>query len=232
MTQTRRERLRETTLSEIHRVAWEQIAEQGAPSLSLRAIARAMGLTAPALYRYYPSRDHLVTALVIDAFDSFSQNLEQARDGVPAVDHLGRFRRVCHAYFHWAVAEPERYALIFGSPVPGYRMTEAAMPYAQRSFLAVQTVLGQALAAGALSRKHVTASIPANLLSRYEYLRSLGMPYDPAATHLALTAWNALHGLTSLYLAGYLGSFLGGQAEDFVGSQVERLVICFGFETH
>ena len=103
MSQTRRERIRQTTFEEISSVAWKQIAEQGVPGLSLRAIAREMGMTAPGLYRYYPNRDELVTALVIEAFNSFTQQLETARDACPADDHSGRYRAVCREYFHWAM---------------------------------------------------------------------------------------------------------------------------------
>ncbi len=76
MAQTRRERIRVSTIDEIKTTAWKQVAEQGAASLSLRAIAREMGMTAPGLYRYFKDRDGLVTALLIDAFDSFSTTLE------------------------------------------------------------------------------------------------------------------------------------------------------------
>lgn len=221
---TRRERIREATFEEIKSIAWKQIAEQGVPSLSLRAIAREMGMTAPGLYRYYPSRDDLVTALIIEAFDAFSQYLESARDAVPAADHPERFRRVCAAYFHWAMAAPARYTLIFGTPVPGYQMGEAAYPSAQRAFLVLQGVLGN------LAGKGLPLPLPPELLARYQALQAIGMPYDPMTTHLALTAWGTLHGITSLYLYGYLENFLADQVEAFVHTQIEQLVSLFSFE--
>jgi len=101
MTQTRRERIRTATIDEIKSTAWKQATEQGAAALSLRAIAREMGMTAPGLYRYYPDRDALVTALLMDAFDSFSAALETARDNCAADNHIGRFRAICKAYFEW-----------------------------------------------------------------------------------------------------------------------------------
>ncbi len=94
MTQTRRERIRVSTLEEIKSTAWKQAAEQGAASLSLRAIAREMGMTAPGLYRYYKDRDALVTALLMDAFDSFSTALEFGARSLQG-------RRSCRAFpFH------------------------------------------------------------------------------------------------------------------------------------
>jgi AcrR family transcriptional regulator len=230
MSPTRRERIREATFEEIKSVAWKQIAEQGVPALSLRAIARDMGKTAPGLYRYYPSRDDLVTALIIEAFNSFSQYLETARDAYPSDDHTDRYRAVCEAYFRWAVATPSRYTLIFGSPVPGYQMGEAAYPSAQRGFLVLQAVIGQALAAGKNHPPAGVTPLSQELLAHYEVLQKLGMPYDPIATHLALTTWSMLHGITALYLYGYLGRFLAGQVEGFVRQEIEQLVTLLGFE--
>jgi AcrR family transcriptional regulator len=230
MNQSRRERIREATFEEIKLVAWKQIAEQGVPALSLRAIARDMGMTAPGLYRYYPSRDDLVTALIIEAFNSFSQNLEDARDARPFGDHIGRYRAVCEAYFRWAVATPSRYTLIFGSPVPGYQMGEAAYPSAQHGFLVLQAVIGEALAVGKIHRPADVNPLSHELLARYVALQKLGMPYDPTATHLALTTWSMLHGVTSLYLYGYLGRFLAEQVDGFVRQEIEQLVMSLGFE--
>ena len=230
MNQTRRERIRETTFEEIKSVAWKQIAEEGVPALSLRAIAREMGMTAPGLYRYYPSRDDLVTALIIEAFNSFSQHLETARDARPTDDHSGRYRAVCEAYFRWAVAFPSLYTLIFGSPVPGYQMGEAAYPSAQRGFLVLQAVIGEALAAGKIHTPADVRPLSQELLARYMTLQKLGMPYDPIATHLALATWSTLHGITSLYLYGYVGRFLAEQVEGFVLQEIEQLVTLLGLE--
>ena len=230
MSPTRRERIREATFEEIKSVAWKQIAELGVPTLSLRAIAREIGMTAPGLYRYYPSRDDLVTALIIEAFNSFSQHLETARDALPVNDHAGRYRAVCEAYFRWAVVNPSRYTLIFGSPVPGYQMGEAAYPSAQHGFLVLQAVIGEALAAGKIHTPADVHPLSQELLARYVALQKLGMPYDPIATHLALTTWSTLHGITSLYLYGYLGRFLAEQVEGFVRKEVEQLIMLLGFE--
>lgn len=230
MNQTRRERIREATFEEIKSVAWKQIAEEGMPALSLRAIAREMGMTAPGLYRYYPSRDDLVTALIIEAFDSFTQYLETARDDRPADDHSGRFRAVCKAYFNWAMVAPARYTLIFGSPVPGYQLGEAAFPFAQRGFLVLQAIIGEALAAEKIHSPSGVPPLSQELLTRYAALQKLGMPFDSGTTHLALTVWSTLHGVTSLYLYGYLGRFLAEQVEGFVLQEIEQLVTLLGLE--
>ncbi|MFN8412566.1 MAG: TetR/AcrR family transcriptional regulator [Anaerolineales bacterium] len=114
MPQTRREKLRDATREEILSTAWKQIGEVGAVGLSLRAIAREMGMTAPGLYRYYKDRDALVTALLMDAFTSFTSFLEAGRDAFKESNHVGRFRGMSKAYFQWAVQNPATlYAVIW-----------------------------------------------------------------------------------------------------------------------
>src|SRR6476660_9180340 len=115
MTQTRRERLRDATYAEIKSIARRQMAEQGAASLSLRAIAAEMGVTPPALYRYYKNRDELVTALIVDAYNDMADTLVAADTGHPATDYAGRFLAVALAYREWAVTHAADYALILGT---------------------------------------------------------------------------------------------------------------------
>lgn len=229
MTQTRRERLREATREEILGTAWKQVAEQGVASLSLRAIAREMGITAPGLYRYYASRDDLVTVLIVEAFNSFSVALETSRDACKLDDHVARFRAVCNAYFHWALSNPQKYALIFGTPVSGYVLDQRAGPAAQRGFLVLQNVIGEAHAAGKISGDAVTVRLPAALKTQYEMLKKYGMPYTPIVTHLALSTWSMIHGMASLYLYGYFSGFLADQSESFVNLEIEKMIRVIGF---
>ncbi|HEY3474171.1 MAG TPA: TetR/AcrR family transcriptional regulator, partial [Anaerolineales bacterium] len=104
--------------------AWRQIAQYGAAALSLRAIARELKITAPAIYNYFPDRDALVTALIIDAYTSFGDWQLEARDSVSAGKHRKRLEAIGLAYRNWAHAYPQRYQLIFGTPIPGYRPPE------------------------------------------------------------------------------------------------------------
>jgi AcrR family transcriptional regulator len=230
MTQTRRERQRDATREEIIATAWKQIGEQGVASLSLRAIAREMGITAPGLYRYYSSRDDLVTVLIIEAFQSFSISLETARDECKPFDHAGRFRSVCRAYFQWAHSHPQKYSLIFGTPVPGYVLDARAGPAAQRGFLVLQNVIGEAHMAEKNSGDLVTIRIPADLKLQYEILKKYGMPYTPLVTHLALSVWSMVHGMVSLYLYGYFSGFLADQSETFVNLEIEKMTRAIGLK--
>lgn len=226
---TRRERIRNETIAEIKSTAWKQVGETGAASLSLRAIAREMGMTAPGLYRYYKDRDALVTALLTDAFDSFSVALESARDSCAADDHAGRFRAICKAYFEWGVANPQKYIFLFGTPIPGYQFSEEVGPSARTSFLVLQGVIGEAQQAGVITDELSAREFPTPLKGQYEALQVLGMPYVPVVTHVALSVWGAVHGMTSLCLYGYFDGFLGGQVGAFVELEIERLAHALGF---
>src|SRR5512143_1826599 len=126
----------------IKETAWKQIAQSGAPALSLRAIARELKITAPAIYNYFPDRDALVTALIIDAFTSFGDWQLEARDSVPETDLPGRMYAIGLAYRDWAHTFPQRYQLIFGTPIPGYQAPlEQTFPASARSPSALLSVV-------------------------------------------------------------------------------------------
>lgn len=228
MKKTRRELQRDATRAEIIETAWKQIGEIGAAALSLRGIAREMGLTAPALYYYFRDRDALVTTLLVEAFDSFSDALEVGRDSCVANDHIGRFRALCRAYFQWAVKNPQRYALLFGTPVEGYMLEAEVGPAAQKSFLVVQGVIGEAYTAGKISEPLAATALPKELSAQYNRLRKLGMPYEGIVTHLALSVWSTIHGITSLYLYNYLNAFLADKVEAFVNVEIEKMIRVIG----
>lgn len=117
---TPRQLAREETLRRIKELALDQLAESGAGELSLRAIARELNIVSSAIYRYFPSRDDLITTLIVDAYGNLADVLEEAG----ARDRRGARRRwleVCRAMRSWALAEPHRFALVYGSSIPGYR---------------------------------------------------------------------------------------------------------------
>jgi AcrR family transcriptional regulator len=229
MNPNRREKRRIATLDEIRATAWKQIGEIGAASLSLRGIAREMGMTAPALYRYYRNRDALVTALLVDGFTAFSHALEAGRDSCSASDYSGRFRAICKAYFLWAAQNPQQYTLLFGTPVPRYLFAEELGPVAQHSFLILQGVIGTAFVAGKIRVPLIARSLPDVLNTHYEALTEMGMPYTPIVTQMALSAWSMMHGITSLYLQQYLSSFLQEHVEIFVDFEIEKLTRTLAF---
>lgn len=116
---TPRQAARTENIERIKRLALSQLADSAASELSLRAIARDLNLVSSAIYRYYASRDELITALIVDAYDELGATLEHASHG----GRRGARRRwtdTCHALRAWAVAAPHRFALIYGSAIPGY----------------------------------------------------------------------------------------------------------------
>ena len=141
----KRQANQDSVKEEIKFLAWHQIATGGVGSVSLGAIARSMNITTPALYRYFYSRDHLILALIQEAYTSFCSALEAARDSVASDDHAGIFRNVCLAYFFWAVDHPQHYQVIFGYSVSPYELPKAVGEIADHSFLIVIEIIAQAL---------------------------------------------------------------------------------------
>lgn len=210
--------------------AWQQIRADGAAALSLRSIARELNITAPAIYHYYPNRDELVTALIVDAFSAFADALEAARDMCPVEDHAGRLRAICGAYREWALGNPQKYILIFGTPIPGYRMAPETGLAARRSFLALMGVIGEGYRAGIYHLPPGYRNLAPGLQAQYEALIHMGMPYTPVVIQLALAVWSWVHGLTSLELYGYFNGFLAGQTDEFIRLETERMMLAIGLQ--
>lgn len=199
---TRRERVRAATINEIKDTARQQIAEHGAAALSLRAIAREMGMTAPALYRYFCSRDDLVTALIVDAYHSLAEALASARDAHPPGNHTERIIAAANAYREWALTHPEQYDLIFGTPIPDYHAPmEITGPAAAASMSVLIQVLDAAYQDGKLS---LAEPSPALLTLLQPWADKLDYAGPPTIIHLALAHWAQIHGLVSLELFGHL----------------------------
>lgn len=190
----------------IKETAWKQIAEAGAPALSLRAIARELKITAPAIYNYFPDRDALVTALIIDAFTSFGDWQIAARDTVPETNLKGRLEAIGLAYRDWAFTFPQRYQLIFGTPIPGYTAPfEETIPSSARSLTALVSVIEGLRLAGKLT----VESFP-KVKAEYKASFERWNAYDGAdilSLSVAMIVWSRVHGLVSLELQGNLPPF-------------------------
>src|SRR5690348_15569859 len=126
-----RARVRAEMIDEIKATARRHLAVDGA-NLSLRAVARDLGMVSSAFYRYFASRDDLLTALIIDAYDALGDAAERAEAAADRADLRGRWLTTCRAVRGWALDHPPEYALIYGSPVPGYRAPQDTIPPATR----------------------------------------------------------------------------------------------------
>jgi len=190
--------------------AGRQLAAEGAARLSLRAVARELGMASSALYRYFPSRDDLLTALIIDAYDALGAAAEDALAAVDrkatragrTADPVDRWVAVCVGARDWAVAHPHEYALIYGSPVPGYSAPRDTVGPASRVGLALVGVARDASGAGALGAPH--GRPPADVLhTDMALLASRLAPDLPVVSIAALVAaWAQLFGLISFEVFG------------------------------
>ncbi|MBI4927971.1 MAG: TetR/AcrR family transcriptional regulator [Anaerolineae bacterium] len=187
--------------------AWKQIAETGASGLSLRAIARAMKITAPAIYNYFPDRDALVTAMVIAAYKSFGESQLAARDAVSSEDLWGRMWATGMAYRAWALRYPERYHLIFGAPIPGdVPLSELIQPSGAHSMLALVSIVEAFRVAGKLRTVDFPRVTP-EFETAYQQWRCLVGDADILSITVALLVWARVHGLVSLEIARNIPPF-------------------------
>lgn len=203
--------------------AWKQIAEFGAPALSLRAIARELKITAPAIYNYFPDRDALVTALIVDAFMSFGDWQIEARDAVPADDHAGRLRAIGMAYRNWAHAYPQRYQLIFGTPIPGYQPApEELLPSSTRSIGALFSVVEGIRAAGKLPDVPF-AEVKLAYTGQYEMWKMHMGDVRLVTVFVVMTIWARVHGIVSLEVQGNLPLF-GEDGDALYSAELDSIV--------
>ncbi len=207
----------------IKETAWRQIAERGAPALSLRAIARELNVTAPAIYNYFPDRDALVTALIIDAFNSLGDSQLEARDRVPPEDIVGRLRATGLAYRTWAHTYPQRYQLIFGAPIPHYvEPVEQVLPSSARSLSALVGVIEQLRKAGKL-KVTTFPEVKQEYKFTFEMWKTYGGEVDILSLSVASLFWAHVHGIVSLELAGNLPPF-GPDGGDLYRCEMDLLV--------
>jgi AcrR family transcriptional regulator len=222
---TRIEKKHGAARSEILDAARKQMAQQGAAALSLRAIARDLGLTAPALYRYFDSRDALVTALIVEAYTSLAVAMETARDLQPAEDWAGQFLATMLAYRAWALAHPQDYTLVFGTPIPGYSgPTEAIVPVATRAFDVFVNILDGAAKAKLLHPTGTYAHPPKSVAQQLAgWRKTYGYSAPTPTLHMSLIAWSRLHGLVLLELFYFIQPFFGDPSDLYRAEAIQLI---------
>lgn len=216
-----RERARTQLTAEIKRTARRHLARDGASGLSLRAVSRDLGMVSSAVYRYFPSRDDLLTALIIDAYDALGAAAERADAAVASDDLVGRWRAVGLAAYEWSGRHAAEYALIFGSPVPGYNAPADTIGPAGRFTGVLLRLLVDAHAAG--MRPPAGALQSAEARADIELLRErLATDIDADWLAAGLRAWAALIGLISFIRFGHLHNVIHDH-DAFFGDTLERL---------
>lgn len=201
----------------IKAAAWRQIEKQGAAGVSLRGIARTIGIAAPSIYNYYPTREALVTALAVEAFKSLADDQRRSIAHIPERDPKRRLLHLGLSYRDWAIRHPQRYQLIFGTPIPDHVMRpEMTMPPSAWALLPLIETL-QALTRRGQLRSDRLPRRPGMLDSIQAAwrasLRSTGAAFDPEVLYLAYVIWTRVHGLVSLELGHQTPAFIARPAE-------------------
>jgi AcrR family transcriptional regulator len=215
-----RARVRAEMTDEIKRVALDHLARDGS-ALSLRAVARDMGMVSSAIYRYFPSRDELLTALIIDAYTSLAEAVELADGNVGRRDaYLSRWFAVCHAVRRWAVAKPAEYALIYGSPIPGYKAPDDTIEPGGRAMISMAQCIREAEAAGKIHTSERAMAWPPTENSAYaEELRAvtigMGFPEDSHVIEPVLSAITHVFGAVNFEVFGRLNNVFSERGEWF-----------------
>ncbi len=209
-----RARVRAELTEEITSIARRHLVEHGAAGLSLRAVAREAGMVSSAVYRYFPSRDELLTALIVDAYNSVGAAVEEASARRRRGDFEGRWWAICAAVRGWAVDNPHEWALLYGSPVPGYAAPADTIGPAGLAPLAFLHAVADGVNAGTVAS--TPGPMPRSVRSDLARLRretTVDVPDDVLARGLA--AWAGLFGAISFELFGHLHNVITDQPAFF-----------------
>lgn len=217
-----RARVRAELTNEIKRLAREQLATVGAPNLSLRAIARDLDMASSAIYRYFATRDDLLTALIVDAYDGLGDAVEQADAGVRHASPRVRFATVAHAARRWATEHLAEYGLLYGTPVPGYAAPDDTVGPASRFGIVLLGILADAERDGLRvppQRRMSSAPVHRDLRRLAE---GGGFDVEPELLAIGIHLWISLVGTIGFLVHGHLHNVIDDQ-DAFWTSTVDQL---------
>jgi AcrR family transcriptional regulator len=218
---SRRERIRADTLAEIREHGFAQVAEGGPAALSLTGIAKAMGMSGPALYRYFASRDDLLVALAEASWSDIADTLTEVAKRTHSATPEERLRAALNGTRQWALRKPHLYRLVFGSSYGSGKLDpDLITPPAQR---AMEVVLAALSELGPVER---AAPVSDSELRRELVTWSNGSedsPHDPRVLSLGLFAWTRIHGIISLEIEGFFKQ-IGIEPARIFRAEVDHLV--------
>lgn len=219
--QERRERQHAAIRDEIKTMARTHMARDGAAALSLRAVAGGLGLSSAAIYYYFPNRDALITDLIVDAYRALGAWVRAADQ--PEADIAERLSAAMLAYRGWAIAHPAEYALLFGTPIPGYQgPAEITSPESRAALATISELFGVAYSEGRLTLD--MASVPPTITAHVEaWTQSLGQQIPLSVLLAAMRAWAMGHGLVGLELDHHLQPIIG-DVSALYGYEVQHLL--------
>jgi AcrR family transcriptional regulator len=229
-TLSRRDRVRAATVTEIKDTARRILVAEGPDGLSLRAIAREMGMTAPALYRYFPSREQLVEALIADLYDELTTALTAAGSAAGA-DPRVQITAASRAFRSWALAHPREFGLLFGSPIPGIDAHSDDSPAGLAS-----ERFGQ-LFGGLVARIYLTSPFPVPAEDEMDpqlrrqlraWCSALPVELPIGAGQVFLSCWIRLYGMVAMEVFGHL-QFALPDAEPMFEAELRDLAVKLGF---
>jgi AcrR family transcriptional regulator len=231
---SRRERARAATTEEIKQTALDLMREQRTTDIRFTDIAKHMGLTPPALYRYFDGRDELLTALITDAYRELGRAVAEARESRGPDDIAGRWVAVGTAYRDWARREPAQFALILGMPVPGYVADEEGptTEAAKRAMSQLSGLFVTALELGQLGHpliREVDPALAACAEEKHPDEHAAGLPVE--SFQAMLHAWAGLHGFTSLEAYGHLDWITPEARDALFATQLELIAKASGLPT-
>lgn len=223
----KRQESREQIEARIIELGRQQLVERGAVGLSVRAIARDLGMVSSAVYRYVSSRDELLTLLLVDAYSDLADTVDRARETAGELwsdDVIA----IARATRRWAVAHPARWALLYGSPVPGYHAPpERTVPVGTRVVVALFDAVASGIATGDIRLTDAVASQP--MSSDFERLRQeFGFPGDDQVVAKCFLLWAGVLGAISLEVFGQYGAGTLTDPEAVFDAQLGLLVDALG----
>ena len=216
-------------MRDIVRIGRAHLATDGAAALSLRAVARDLGVVSSAVYRYVEDRDELLTLLVVDGYDELGDAVDAALEPVRRSEHGRRMTAIGRAVRTWALAEPATYALLFGSPVPGYEApAERTTGPGTRVVRRLVEVWEDAWLAGEVSVPDEAVG-PRRLARDLSRIRSeLGITAPDALIARGMLAWAALFGCVSFEVFGQYGADTFTDPKDIFEHHLQALVATVG----
>ena len=215
-----RQRARREITRAITDEARRQLVTEGAAGLSLRAVAREVGMVSSAVYRYVASRDELLTILIVEAYDAIGEVAEQAAARSASRAPADRLVAVARAVRRWAVEHPHEYALVYGSPVPGYAAPEDTIAPGTRVTLALMGVILDAHRDGRMAEPP-TPLVPVSPALRRDaegVAAALGATVPADLVVRGIAAWTQIFGMISFELFGQTANVIHAHEELLVAT--------------
>jgi len=232
---------RQAQYEAIKRTARELMQANGTSGLSIRAIARELGMTAPALYYYFENMDALITALIVDGFNGIADAMEVARDAHAEAHRIDRLLEILLAYRQWAMSNPADFQLLYGNPIPGYHAPrEITVPAVIRGFVIIINSVQDVLDAVEANIPDYMLKLPTAVEQTYfgiisnvnettEDQRNMMSALSVESMILGIHGWGHMHGLIMLELFGHLQPVVG-DTDIYFRHQMHNMFRTFGLK--